>query len=251
MLPGAGGARPRVVPQDPRLHLDHESRELQRLPQARAIEDEPLEGAPPGVETRERRGQQRERQADRIEEEQVPTADAPERVQRAQRVPQHLEDEAHDDEVELAVCVDIEVVDASLAVRDRRTEQLGGERETSFPERLAPLRASRRGVLRPDVDGDDRGGAAAVELERSEAVHRAHVEAALAGDVRPRKLRSRRPQVPAARGDDSGREFDHVPPRVGGDTLVHRQATPVSRKARDSLSISRAITSRWISCVPS
>jgi enamine deaminase RidA (YjgF/YER057c/UK114 family) len=43
-------------------------------------------------------------------------------------------------------------------------------------------------------------------------------------------------------------------PRIKGDFLPATsppQPTPASRKARDSRSISRAITRRWISCVPS
>ena len=91
----------------------------------RAVEDEPLAAVAARVEPGERRAEERERRAHRVEQEQVPAADAPDRLERADRVGDHLQDEAHDDDVVLA----LEVEDAPRLVGDARAAQLAGELE--------------------------------------------------------------------------------------------------------------------------
>src|SRR4029079_14627759 len=105
-LPGAVGRlrlgeRPRMVAETAGLHLDRPARDLDGLPEARAIEDEPLPAVAARVEPGERRAEERERRTHGVEQEQVPAADAPDRLERPDRVGDHLQDEAHDDDVVL------------------------------------------------------------------------------------------------------------------------------------------------------
>jgi hypothetical protein len=66
--------------------LDLEAGELERLGQAAAVEDEPLAAVAPRVEPGDRRRDQRERAADRVEQQQVAAADGSHRLQRSKRV---------------------------------------------------------------------------------------------------------------------------------------------------------------------
>jgi len=60
-----------VVAEDRRHRLDLEAGELERLSQPAVVEDEPLAAVAPRVEPRQRRGDERERAADRFEQEQM------------------------------------------------------------------------------------------------------------------------------------------------------------------------------------
>ena len=107
---------------------------------------------------------------------------------------------------------------------------------------LAPRAAGRRAGDRGRVDRVDR-----VQRERGGVplrCRRRRRHPGRRGDLaRDARLGRPRRQLPLARGD-RGRLRDPL-----RDEPVHMM--PASRKARDSLSISRAITIRWISFVPS
>jgi len=151
-----------------------------------------------------------------------------ERMARAQRVADELEHVADEDEVEVADLGRAEVVHAQILVGDPRAAQLGGGAEGRAAQplrrRRTPWRASSgaggvlpRGVGK--VDGEHLPGAAAFELERPEAVHRADVEAAQALQRgRPRDARRRGAQVPAPGRDHARGDLDRVPPVVVGHT---------------------------------
>ena len=204
--------------------LDDPAGEVERLAQAAPVEDEPLAAVAARVEPRKRSREQVERTAHRVEQDQMAAADAPHRLEAAQRVAQHLQHVAHHDEVELADLGRVELVDAQVAQLDARAEQLGREREVPLRVAAVPLTAQPVGdeVVEPrrveDVARDDLARPAALELERPEAVHRPDVEAAHAGERRrPRQPLRRGPQIPAAGRDDARRDLDRVPPIELGD----------------------------------
>jgi hypothetical protein len=219
--------RPVVVAEDRRHRLDLETRELERLSQAAAVEHEPLAAVSPGIDPGESRRDQGKRAADGVEKDQVATTDLADGLERAERVAEHLQDIAHHDQVELTDFAWVEVVDAQVAILGAGAEQLCGDAECATSPRLSLLRSPTalacRGVLPlgiGEIDGDDFTCSTPFQLECPESIHRPDVEAPKAvHGRRPRHPVGGRPQVPPAGRDDTGRDFDHVPPGVARDRL--------------------------------
>src|SRR5712692_9812673 len=84
--PGVRSGPAGAVAEDTCGLLDAEAGVVDCLDEAAAVEDEPLERAAARVEARERRRQQRERQAHGVEQQQVAATDRADRGERPQRV---------------------------------------------------------------------------------------------------------------------------------------------------------------------
>src|SRR5437763_82840 len=137
--------------------------------------------------------QEVEPKIDGVHHEQLASAHPAHRGQRAHRVAQVEKQAAQIHEVELAVVVGLQRVDAALATHHSRAQGGPGQLE-AVARRLAPAQGLDRGLFaagRPvpvlrleQVDRDHLGGPAALQLERPEAVERPHVQAAAAGPGR-------------------------------------------------------------------
>jgi hypothetical protein len=197
--------------------------------------------------------QRAEPEAHLLGREEVAGADTAHGFERAHRVAQVEQERATDDHVEGADRVRAELVDRHLAALGRGAERLLGDSEADplvlahpLGRALGPLLAHVRGpvpVARVrDVDRDHLGRAAALELEREEAVVGADVETTFAAHVRPGHLVDHGPQVEPAGRRDARRELDRVVPgrvrvdrglqvrRVGG----HRYGTIPSTNGTSS-----------------
>lgn len=109
------------------LHL--ESSEVQRLGQAAPVEDEPFAAVAASVEASQGRRQEREGAADGVEEDQLSSSHTSHGLEAAERVAEHLQDVAHEHDIELAENVGVEVVDVEVAMLCPWAEELGRDLE--------------------------------------------------------------------------------------------------------------------------
>ena len=161
-------------------------------------------------------------------------AHTPHRLEATQRVAQHLQHVAHDDRRR------------TRRPRPGRARRRSGREDRAASRAARPrARSSARGAARVASTaqpsrrrsgGPGRPGrwrrprsAAPLDLERPEAVHRADVEAAHAGERRrPRQPFRRGPKIQDAGRDDARRDLDRVPPIELSDARPRSVSAPSS-----------------------
>lgn len=212
------GAGP--VPEEAADRLNLKSREVDHAREALSVAHQPLVVARSRRNERERLTvDEGQRQAHLIEHDHPPPAHLTNRVERAERVPDQLEDVADEHEVEHAKAGLRQVVDRAVDVGDAGAERLGGGRERHAPPRRPLASAGAEVELRVlpgrigKVTCHDLADAPTLHLEHPKPVHRPDVETAQPGHrLGPRHPGRGGPKVPEALGYSAVWQIDRVPP---------------------------------------